>query len=438
MDPILFIIKRRCQSFFAPDNRAEVSLIVLSVIGFVYIPKLLSDTLQTAASFNPFVLFIASNILLFAPLLSLFFPTFIPKRNILPSYLPLSKANLFFLDFTASLGKRAPLSIIAMTIGFLYFFHFPEATYSICIILAGLISLLFAEVIVNIVTWQKHQWWPSIICIIVLSLLPKWIQLGINMILGLQIISVMLLGFTLWKTYNIAPPKHRKPVAITNSENLGLNVIIFKSVLRNKMAQKALLLMFAIKIFFLFVMPFLSKSYQIGSELPPLYLMFLSPIFIFTGIFNNSFGYFRSLYLSIWLYQDKTFAYIKIFGTLILPFLMFDAAISLTFLAWTKLLSLENVILYFSSALYLILVAVMCSCLLPKKVDITTISAVQKNTSSLAGLFSMIPMLLVIVLHQKHLLPTQLMALAASLVAIPIFIKSCGSSWRLFVNKVLK
>lgn len=438
MDTILFIIKKRWQLFFAKENNAEKMLSLLSVVGFLYIPKLLSEALQSSGIPNQYILFIACNIILFAPLLSLFFPAFVPKRDILPSYLPLSKTTLFFLDFTASLGKRAPLSIIAMTIGFLYFFHFPDSAYYLCIVSAGLISLLFAEGIVNIVTWQKQQWWLTIITVVMISILPKWIHLGINAILLLQAIAILLLTLTLWQTYTIAPPKRRTTRTITASEHLGANVIIFKSLLRNKMAQKALLLMFSVKIFFLFGMPLLSKSYQIGSELPAIYLIFLSPIFVFTGIFNNSFGYFKSLYFSLWLYQDKPVAYFRVFTALLFPVLIFDATIAMVFLAWTKLFTWENILLYLSSTAYLIIVGTICSCLMPKKVDAKSISSVQKNTSSMAGLISMVPMAGAMILHLKNLLPVQLICLCGSLLAIPILIKLYGRGWQMSINKVLK
>ena len=439
MEPIFFILKKRSQLFFDKENNAEYMLTLLSIVGYLYIPHLLGKAFHLENSELPMpILILFTQFILFAPLLSLFFPAFVAKRNILPAYLPLAKYKLFLLDFISSIGRRASLSIVAMTIGFVYNFHAANSLALSIIILAGLNALLFTDAIVNIISFQKHRWWTLITLAVALNILPRWLQEGQTLLLSLQIFSLVILSYTVWTTYSVLFPKKRNKGTTIRPGNQQFTSLVFKEISRNAMAKKAVLLILIIKALLLFIRPYLTGKYTAGAALQPLDLLILSPLLIFTSIFNNSFGYFRNLYFNIWLFNDRPGQYLQVFGTLLMPLMVTDAIISLSYLLWFDLFSWQNIAFYFTAAIYLMLIAIITSCLLPKKVEDQSLSSIKKGTSTWASILSMLPFILISVLHQSRAYLTLLISLAIALVALIVYMKTRGQRWQLSVTKALK
>lgn len=439
MDTIIFILKKRSQHFFDNENKADLILILLSMAGYFYIPSLLRTAfLSPNGVIAPSALYILTNLLLFTPLLVLFFPTFEGKKNILPSYLPIPKSTLFLLDFIAGLGKRPSLSIIAMTSGFIIYFPFNNHLTYLSVGLAGIIALMYVDVITNVLSWQKKRWWVAIIAVAVLTLLPKRIHASFNIVLLLQLMSMLILCVSLWYTYSINPPKPGSQKIVTSPKNMTVRAILMKEVTRNSMARNSILLAFAFKIFILFGMPYLGKNHTASSEVSITFLLFYSPFVLFAGIFNNSFGYFRNLFFSAWLYNNRPGQYIRLFSSLLLPFLLADMAISIIFLIWFKQLLWQNLVIYFSSCLYLIVVAIITSCLIPKKIEERSLSGVKKGSSTWSSLISMIPFFVIAISHLKQTYVVHLICLGLALITLVIFIKAYKDSWQTRVIQTIK
>ena len=439
MNPIIYIFKKRSQQFFDKENNPERILILLNMFGFYYIPKLLSSVFEYSdGPASPYLLYIINNLILFTPLLSLFLPTFEAKKNILPSYLPMPKRSLFLLDCIASIGKRASLSIIAMTAGFFIYFHFADKWVYVSIGLTGIIALMMTDAITNVLSWQKAKWWAAIIIAAALNLLPKWTGADLSISLCLKLVSVFILGVTLWYSYSIHPASPKGSKTIIQRSHISAWSILLKEITRSGLAKTSITIIFALKIFVLFAMPYFGESYLAGSQLPVVSLLFYSPIFLFASIFNNSFGYFRNLFVNIWLYDNRTSQYIKFFASLLFPLLLADITISMLFLLWFKLLTWPNIIIYFSSALYLIIVAGITSCLLPKKIEQRSLSGIKKGSSSWSSMISMIPLLIVTGFHLRQICPTLVVCLGIAFVAIPVLIKKYGAGWQTRVIQAVK
>lgn len=439
METIIYILKKRSKYFLDKENQGEHILILLNIFAFSYIPKVLQKPFQLSdGTISPSALYLINAIILLAPLLSLFFPSFEAKKNMLPGYLPTAKWKLFFLDFLTSLGKRPSLSIIAMTAGFFFYFHFGSFGVMLSIFLTGLISLMLIDAITNVLTWRKHHWWAVIAGSLALNLLPKWIRIDLNTLLFLKLATVILLGVTVWKTYLTSPPSAKSPTITKPAQHNSLRSILLKVITRHNMAVKAIILVFILKIVILFGMPYFGESYHKGSPLPATFLLFYSPLFLFASIFNNSFGYFRELFWSVWLFNNRPIQYMRLFLPLLLPFLLLDTVLSMTFLIWFKIFTWQNILTYVSATLYLIIVAILSSCLLPKKIEEKTLSGRQKNTSTWSSLVSMMPLLAIIVLHLKQAYPIQLACLVLAGLTLIIFIKYYSAHWQEKVIHSLK
>lgn len=438
MDTIIFILKKRSQHFLDKENKAELILTLLSMAGYFYLPKLLSTAiLAPGGIMTPSVLYIVTNILLFMPLFALFFPTFEGKKNILPAYLPIPKSTLFLLDFIAGIGKRPSLSIIAMTSGFIVYFPLNNPPAYLSVGLAGIISLMYVDLFTNVLSWQKKHGWVAVIIVAVLSLLPIWIQIGLNTALFLQTLSVFILCVSIWYSYSLTPPKPAGQKMITSAKNRAVRSILLKEVTRSDMVRNSILLVFVFKIFILFGLPYLGESHATGSEVSITYLLFYSPFFLFASIFNNSFGYFRSLFFSVWLYNNRPGQYIRLFFNLMIPFFLADMVISIVFLAWFKQLIWQNLVIYFSSSLYLIIVAIITSCLIPKKIEERSLSGVKKGSSTWSSLISMTPFFVIAISHLKQAYVAHLICLGIALIASVIFITTSGAKWQAKVIQTL-
>ncbi len=441
MNTITYILDKRVKQLKEKENIPQIVLLLINLSMFFFVSMEWSRVVNSGGV-TPSILFYLSILIITAPLFSLFLPTFTMKKNVLPPYLPVKRRTLFWIDFILFLFNRPALSAFSMVTGFLIFLKAGDVGVYLVILFSLVNSIALIEYVSNLISWKKYVWAISFVPAIFVLLIPKLLGYKMSIEAGIQFLLFLILAPSCWFTFSnkYSTTKHQR------TSKRKINKIMFllplKEIIANKTTRSLIAIYFIAKIFILLVLPkalsipVTTKNSFIGD---PIQLMFFFPILLFAYIYNNSFGFFKTLFIGIYLYNDRTLKYISLYMSLFLPFLFTDAIISIVYLIINHLFNCGNVLIYIIVCLYSIIVAIMSSCLEPRKIETLALGRMNKNTSTIANLILMVPVFGISLIHINYacyLIP--IICLLLSLIAFVFFIKRYSFNWQFRIINALK
>ena len=380
MDLIIFSCRARFASFFRQKKLQRVLLLSLGIVGSALYAWFFSLLLTKAhlGGINPDVqkvLQYANLLLLTIIVLRGFFPAYIPKVNLIPRIYPVRMLQKFWTELVVELVS--PFYFILVNFLFLLFLMSPEYTFlhllqSILVMLTAHVTLRSLQVFV-----ERRMRWLSMNFASAVVLAGGFVALQVQAPMFTasdewlyMIVHLASLGSLVVANYFVelsaAEPKLRE-VNYSNDARRSLGWRLFKN---HKLAKQMILFGLVFKGFFLAVDAF--SSYKTGTHLfdeNMILWFFVGPMIIYSYVFNNAWGFYKNLWLSI---ERTSTNYTDFLKASLLPLrvpLLMDTALTVLYVT---LFNHDNVMfivaMYIASVLLLTPFGIIVSIISPKAI----------------------------------------------------------------------
>lgn len=309
--------------------------------------------------FNFVFLFIGS-----ITLIRMLIPTYKPLIQVLPSYYPLSKWQLYLLSIIADFQKPYFFYMILFIIcGFfnLDYLKWNFLLYALCILLSAHLIRRLIQYLVDFKV-DTYSYYYFTISISLLAI----ITLNINFSHQFLQYASLLLPIVLFSIgyFMQCQVIEKKNFGAKKSSDKGN--LIFKLLFNNRNARLplivALLLKFSILITDLLLFKLAGKHI---FDVQLIYFIIASPLIIFTYIFNNTWAYWINIWLNYELRSGKPIDLYKFNLSLLCYPVIFDAIITVPTLLYCGYDFQFLLLFYFISLIFLICTSFVWSLLFP-------------------------------------------------------------------------
>ncbi|MBC5992580.1 hypothetical protein [Pontibacter cellulosilyticus] len=380
MDLIIFSCRARLASFFRQKKLQRVLLLALGIVGSAFYAWLFSFLLQKAhlGGINPSVqqvLQYANLFLLAIIILRGFFPAYIPKVNIIQRIYPVRALQKFWIEFVVELVS--PFYFILVNFLILLFLMSPEYTFlhllqSLLVMFTAHVTLRSLQVFV-----ERRMRWLSMNFLSAAVLAGGFVALQARVPMFTAsdewlylIVHLASLGFLIAANFFVelaaAEPKRRE-VSYSSNARRSLGWRLFKN---HKLAKQMILFGLVFKGFFLAVDAF--SAYKTGTHIfdkNVVMWIFVGPMIIYSYVFNNAWGFYKNLWLSI---ERSSGNYVDFVKASLLPLrvpLLMDAVLTALYVTFfNHANALFIVALYIGSVLLLTPFGIIISIISPKAI----------------------------------------------------------------------
>ncbi|MFD3003086.1 hypothetical protein ACFS7Z_22170 [Pontibacter toksunensis] len=380
MELIFFSCRARIDSFFRqkPQQRALLLALGILLAGFyaLVFTIILQKAQEGGIKQSPELVLEYSNLfLLVIIILRGFFPSYVPKSAVIQRIYPISLLKKFWTELVVELVS--PFYFIALN--FLIFLFLMAPAYDLVHFLQSILVLLTAHVTLRslqVFVERKIQWTNSFFYMAaVMAAAFLALQVRVPMFKPtsdwlMLIVHMAALAFFVTANFfleHAATDVRHKVVSYSGSARRSLGWRLFKN---HKLAKQMLIFGMVFKLIILAVdaISFMKKGNHIFDEILSLWI-FVGPLVMFSYVFNNVWGFYRNLWLTI---ERSSGTYKDFIRASLLPLrvpLLLDAV--LTFL-YVTFFNHENalfiVLMYITSILVLIPFGIISSIVSPRAV----------------------------------------------------------------------
>ena len=328
-----------------------------------------------------------------------FLPQYIPLKNIFAKHYPLNKKKRFTYNLSLEFVCPFYLGIFLFIVAFSLFVEKSGSVFFVLAFSGIIISHLLKRLLQYSIEFRFEKiksifiLLTTIVSIIVVFLFFS-IETGyFNYAVSTIVITVLLLINYLFEI-NVA---ESVPSTENSTRKNSRNLFSLKLILKNSSLRTMLIFSVIMKIIFAFFC-WVNISEQVG-EFYVLYIyanLVLSPLILFSYIFNNFFGFLKSVWLSMNNVGAEPFYYIIIMTKVFAIPLMIDAIVTFISFVFLDMFSTANVIVYLTNSILLFSFGVVNSFYFPKKTQ--NVFSLRATTSSLGGIISVIVIIINILL----------------------------------------
>ncbi|RDV15860.1 hypothetical protein DXT99_07640 [Pontibacter diazotrophicus] len=378
MDLILFSCRARIDSFFRQKPKQRGLLLGLGILLAGFYSLMFSYLLQLAEESGRIrqsaeqVLEYANLFLLVIIILRGFFPAYVPKSGIIQRIYPIPPLQKFWTELAVELVS--PFYFIALN--FLIFLFLMAPAYDFVHLLQSLLVVLTAHVTLRslqVFVERKIRWTHSYLFMAaVMAAAFVALQVRVPMFRPtsdwlMLVVHVAALGFFITASYfleHAAADARHKVVNYSSNARRSLGWRLFKN---HKMARQMLIFGMVFKVLILAVdaVSYLKKGNHIFDEILSLWI-FVGPLVIFSYVFNNVWGFYRNLWLTI---ERSSGSYKDFIKASLLPLrvpLLMDAVLTFMYVTFFNHESaLFIVLMYIASILVLTPLGIIASIVRP-------------------------------------------------------------------------
>lgn len=307
-------------------------------------------------------------VIFFTPILFKFFPSFALKKTTISSHFPLNKKQILYTELALSFFKPLLFILTSFIIVFFAESNGLTSTEMICFLLLLFSGFLLAENFINAISWNKKFY--VIILIVIVLLLFYFInsntikQFFLNELLLMANILLLIVYYFFYDTKfdTSLNEKDKKNKKYSISKFL-LKDLYFKISIRKVSFRTTLVIAIAVKIFALTLL--IPQSLHAKTEITftnsPLFFLFLPPITLFTYIYNNTWGYFKSAVINLLIVGSLLKDYFNLFFRLFIYAFIIDFILSFSTLFIYKQFSYKILAGYFVLSFFAFTMGLLCS-----------------------------------------------------------------------------
>lgn len=310
MDLIVFSCRARINSFFRQKRLQRLLLLSVGLLSAGVYSWLFSFLLQQAGAGATMlsveqVLEYTNLFILAIIILKGFFPAYIPKVKLIPSLYPVPALERFRAELVVELVS--PFYFVLVNFLLLLYMMSPLYTFlhlvqSILVILTAHVTLRSLQVFIERrIRWRSANFYSAAVMAAGFVALQvrqpmfypasEWIMLVVHLA---ALSALVLCNFFLEKA---AAEPRRKTVNHSSSARRSLGWRLFKN---HRQARQMLIFGFVFKAFILGAdaLVFTKKGEHLLEEVTMLW-MFVGPLVVFSYVFNNVWGFYRNLWLTV-------------------------------------------------------------------------------------------------------------------------------------------
>lgn len=409
----IFILGMRIRAYFKAANWKTLLLHAgFSLVGIFYVlivSLLLDASKESKSSIKTATILSSLSLTVFVlPFILKFFPSFTPKKMLLSKHYPISNLGITVLDLIVFNFLRPVVLITTFCLLVLYFinssFNCESALYTILYAFTG---FLFAENMITSISWNRLLM-ILVSIIVVVPLMYLNFEKNDMLLFGSLIATILLQVIIQFRLYILpAAETDAEKSIVTKKAATNTKFLLQKISLRKPAFRTTMLQAFIIKIMILFfIIPF--KTNELFTYTGnPVFIFAFVPIFPFTYIFNNAWGYFRSLTINIVAAGGGIRALARVYIKLLLAYLIIDLLLAMTAILIFDSLNFTLILAYFVCTLFSISIGLTGS--LYKYFEVKkamSITNFKPNTSPLINILTMLPAGFYIFLHKDTVLLT--------------------------------
>ncbi len=319
-------------------------------------------------------------------IIRMFFPNYIPLKLLFPKYYPISKGKRYLASLINNFQKPYFLYISIFIISTTYYLEnlsiqFLITSYLI-LINSHLVRRCF-QYLFDFKTKKKDFIVHILLLFAMLSFFITFLLFKIDLLILLITLMVGLTFIGYFQESSIESFTNRE----FKSKSEKLNITI-KLLINNKKARLPLIvgLIFKSVIFLGDFFIFRTKG-TLLFEGQIVFWLFVSPLILFTYVFNNIWGFWKNIWLNIdtRIGQYKPLIWLGLRLMLIPLILDMIITIPIILLSWNNLRII--VIFYFTTSVYLVMLSFLWSLITPRK--IMSIFQMKGSTSPLSIIAAM-------------------------------------------------
>ncbi|WP_161890726.1 hypothetical protein [Pontibacter russatus] len=381
MDLILFSCRARVAGFFRQKKQLRALLLSLGIVlagvySYIFTYLLHQARIGDSVSQSPEQILEYANLFLLAIIiLKGFFPAYVPKAEVIQRIYPVSPLKKFWAELTVELVS--PFYFIVANFLLLLFLMSPD--YAVGHLLQSVLVLLTAHVTLRtlqVFVERRMRWTHSYFYMgAVMAAAFVALQVRVPMFRPtsywlMLIVHMAALGFFIAANYLLeqaAAEQRRKVVNYSNNARRSLSWRLFKN---HRLAKQMLIfgLVFKAIILALDATSYLQKDVHVFDEIVSLWL-FVGPLVIYSYVFNNVWGFYRNLWLTI---ERSSGGYMDFIKASLMPLrvpLLMDAVLTFLYVTFfNHEQALFIVLMYIASVLLLTPFGIIASIVSPKAV----------------------------------------------------------------------
>lgn len=314
------------------------------------------------------------------------FPNYVPMKQLFPGYYPVSRIEKYLTSLVVDFQKPFFLYILVFIFSGYYYLETSALQFLITGLLVVVNSHLVRRFLQYLIDYEtKSSWWfvHGLGALTILSVIGVLIfaNMEVPHLLLLLLLVLASAGFL----QEISIRSSRQGEILSKSNKLH---ILPKLLLNNKMARLPLVFGLIFKSFIL-CMIFLAaklKGKDLFDEQFVLWI-FATPLILFTYVFDNMWGFWKSLWLNLELRMGQHKTLVGFGLRLMLIPLLLDFLVTMPLLLFSRKDYQFIVIFYLTTAAYLVTMSFFWSVITPRK--IMSFFHMKASTSALSMIAAM-------------------------------------------------
>ncbi len=314
------------------------------------------------------------------------FPNYIPMKQLFPVYYPVSRIEKYLASLVIDFQKPFFFYILVFIFSSYYYLQ----TYALQFLITGLLVVVTSHLVRRFLQYltdfeTKSSWWfvhglgVSAIVLFFVALIFKGIEFPF-LLIALALILVWI-GF--FQEGSIISIRQGEMTSRTNKLH-----IIPKLLLNNKKVRLPLVIGLLFKSFILVII-FLAAKLK-GKDLFEkqfVFWIFATPLILFTYVFDNMWGFWKSLWLNLELRIGQHKILVGYGLRLMLIPLLIDLLVTMSLLLFSRNDYRFIIIFYLTTTVYLVTMSFFWSVLTPRK--IMSFFHMKASTSALSMIAAM-------------------------------------------------
>ncbi|MCJ8164671.1 hypothetical protein MKJ04_07425 [Pontibacter sp. E15-1] len=381
MDLLLFSCRARVAGFFRHKKEQRAMLLSLGIVlagAYSWLFTYLLQQAQDGGALKqsvPQLLEYTNLMLLAIIILKGFFPSYVQKAAIIQRIYPIPPLQKFRTEVLVEFVS--PFYFIVLN--FLFFLFMMSPAYGVAALLQSLLVVLTAHITLRslqVFVERKMRWghryffMAAVMAAAFVALQARVPMFRPSADWLVQIVHMAALGFFVAANYFLelaATEPRRKEVSYSSTARRSLGWRLFKN---HRLAKQMLLfgLIFKAIILALDATVYLRKGDHLFDQIASMW-MFVGPLVIFTYVFNNSWGFYRNLWLTV---ERGNGTYRDVIWASLLPLrvpLLMDAVLTFAYVTFFNHESaLFIVLMYLAAILVLTPLGIIASIVSPKPV----------------------------------------------------------------------
>ncbi len=320
-----------------------------------------------------------------------FIPSYVPIKNMIPQNYPISKARRFLYNLFSEFIYPFYLGIILFALSFSFNVGVGGIKIALIALSWIIISHLFKRLIQFSIEFNFEKKDNLFIVLILSVLIVSYfilfdkIEIYTNYAITLStIVALLSFNYLFQKKY-----KESKQLVNKVPKKKYFNMFIIKLLFNNNSLRTMIFVSVIMKsLFTLMNMENLRNPNEMSWFWEVFLNFILSPLILFTYVFNNYFGFAKSTWLTINKSGAEVTSYLFLLLKMLSLPLIIDAAVAITFYIYFNMFNYANIMIYINSTIVLFFIGFINSFYLSRKVQ--SLFSFRANVSFMANVVSMI------------------------------------------------